>query len=107
MIKVSKKPISFPAEDADSICLRVKDEFFKSDTIACYAIYDGYGLVPKEDFDFLDCIHAISFSSSPFQRAVQKSGAKTNDEKIQVLKEWIDETMKSLKLMSTDPRKCL
>ena len=106
-IKVSKKPISFSAEDSDYICSRVKEEFFKSDTIACFALYDGYGLIPKEDFDFLDCVHTVPFGSYSFQKAIQKSGAKTNDEKIQVLREWIDETMKSLRLMSTDPRKCL
>ncbi len=107
MINVSKKPLSFTSEDADSLFLRIKKEFFKSDTIVCYGVYGCYDLNPQEDFDYLNCVHTAPFSSYPFQEAVKKSGAKTDDEKIEVLKDWINEVIKQKRMMSTNPRKYL
>lgn len=108
LVKVKKKPSSFTNKDVDSIFKNIESEFLKSDTIVCLVNNELLHYTKAQrDYDYLNSYQMPVFNSSFFQEAVKASGAKTNDEKIRVLKEWIYDAMWRLRLMSDDPWKYL
>ncbi len=108
LIRVKEKPNSFTNEDIDYIFKNIESEFLKSDTIVCLVSNELlYHTKAQRDYDYLNSYQMPIFDSSLLQKAVKASGAKTNDEKIQVLKEWIYDAMWRLRLMSDDPWKYL
>ena len=94
MIKISTKPQSFTDKDVDCIFQIIKAEFIKSDTVIRLINTETFYLTNEVDYDHINEIQYHHFNTYYFQRAVKESGAKTHDEKIQALKEWIDKVMK-------------
>lgn len=108
LVKVKEKPNSFTNKDVDSIFKNIEVEFLKSDTIVCFVGYEQlYYTKARRDYNYLNSYQMPIFNSMFFKEAVKASGAKTNDEKIRVLKEWIYDAMWRLRLMSNDPWKYL
>ena len=108
MVNASRKPHSFTDENINSIFQSIKNDFAKSDTVLCLVSYEALYLTKeKKDYDYLNQRQLLPFNSYFFQRAVKESGAKTHDEKIKVLKEWIDKVMNQSIRASTDPWKLL
>lgn len=108
MLKSPRKPDSFTDENINSICQTIKNELAKSDTVFRFVSYEAlYFTKEKKDYDYLNQHQYLPFNSCFFQRAVKEAGAKTHDEKIEALKEWIDKVMKQPIRASTDPWKLL
>ena len=108
LLKIKKKPNSLTDKEVVSIFKSIKVEFLKSDTIFCLVLHENlYHTKAQRDYERLNRYQLPIFNSSWFQRAVKASGAKTHDEKIQALKEWIDKVMKQPIRASSDPWKLL
>ena len=108
MVNASKLPRSFTDENVASIFQSIKAEIAKSETLFCFVSNEAlYFTKAKKDYDYLNKYQNLPFNSYYFQEAVRKSGAKTHNEKIKVLKEWIDKVMNQPIRASTDPWKLL
>ena len=108
LVRIRRKPNSLTDKEVDSISKSIKVEFLKSDTIFCLISHENlYHTKAQRDYEYLNRYQYPVFNSSLFQDAVKASGAKTHDEKIQALKEWIDKVMKQPIRASSDPWKLL
>ncbi len=108
LVRIRRKPNSLTDKEVDSISKSIKVEFLKSDTIFCLVSHENlYHTKAQRDYEYLNRYQYPVFNSSLFQDAVKASGAKTHDEKIQALKEWIDKVMKQPIRASSDPWKLL